>query len=84
MAEAHGRAMRPDRPPAPEQPGFACGLGFSGSLQLGAAARYTLRLTKGKRKGSFSRADRAHLGNVGFYLLRTGCPWRLLPKEFPS
>jgi transposase len=39
---------------------------------------------RARREAAFSRADRPHLGNVGFYLLRTGCPWRLLPKEFPS
>src|SRR5215212_29849 len=57
--------MRRDRPTTPEQPGWACGLGSSGSLHLGATARYALRLTKGRRRSSFSGASRAHLGNVG-------------------
>src|SRR5215208_6247936 len=36
--------MRRDRPTMPEQPGWACGLGSSGSLHLGATARYAFRL----------------------------------------
>jgi hypothetical protein len=50
--------MRRDRPTMPEQPGSACGLGSSGSLHLAATARYAFRLTKGRRRSSFSGASR--------------------------
>jgi hypothetical protein len=53
-AGAEGRAMRRARPAIPEQPGCACGLGSSGSLRLESAARYAIRLTKGRRRVSFS------------------------------
>jgi putative transposase len=35
------------------------------------------------RRGAPSRYERRHMVNACCYALRTGCPWRLLPKTFP-
>ena len=35
-----------------------------------------------KRRGRKPRCAREIL-NALFYLIRSGCPWRLLPKDFP-
>jgi putative transposase len=37
---------------------------------------------KRKRRGPKSRADLRQVVNGIFYRLRTGCQWRLLPKEY--
>jgi putative transposase len=35
------------------------------------------------RRGAPARHERRHMVNACCYVLRTGCPWRLLPKTFP-
>lgn len=35
------------------------------------------------QRGAPSRYERRHMVNACCYALRTGCPWRLLPKTFP-
>src|SRR5215203_3566066 len=59
------------------------------------AARYATDLTDAeyvliaphlpapKRTGRRRRVDLREVVNAILYLLRSGCPWRLLPKEFP-
>jgi putative transposase len=37
-----------------------------------------------KRRGPKSRVDLRNVVNAIFYRLRTGCQWRLLPKEFEN
>lgn len=37
-----------------------------------------------KTMGRPPRVDRRAVLNALFYLLRTGCQWRALPREFPS
>lgn len=36
-----------------------------------------------KKTGRPPRVDRREVVNAIFYLLRTGCQWRSLPREFP-
>ena len=36
-----------------------------------------------KRRGPKSKVDRGRVINAIFYRLRTGCPWRLLPRDDP-
>jgi transposase len=40
-------------------------------------------LLKTNKMGRPATVDRREVLNGIFYLLRTGCQWRLLPKEFP-
>ncbi len=40
-------------------------------------------LLKTNSLGRPSTVDRREVLNAIFYLLRTGCQWRLLPREFP-
>jgi putative transposase len=35
------------------------------------------------RRGPKSKVDRGRVINAIFYRLRTGCPWRLLPRDHP-
>ena len=35
------------------------------------------------RMGRPAKVDRREVINAIFYVLRTGCQWRMLPKEFP-
>jgi transposase len=35
------------------------------------------------RMGRPAKVDRREVLNAIFYVLRTGCQWRMLPKEFP-
>ena len=44
---------------------FRLPLTFWTGFLLASAGRQAFRLTKGRRKSSFSGANRAHLGNVG-------------------
>jgi len=37
-----------------------------------------------KRRGPKSRVDKRGVVNAIFYRLRTGCQWRLLPKDYPN
>jgi putative transposase len=39
-------------------------------------------LVKKKRRGPKSRKDMRRVVNAIFYRLRTGCQWRMLPKEY--
>ena len=39
-------------------------------------------IKKRKRRGPKSRADLRQVVNGIFYRLRTGCQWRMLPKEY--
>jgi len=39
-------------------------------------------LTRKKRRGPKSRQDLRRVVNGIFYRLRTGCQWRMLPKEY--
>ena len=39
-------------------------------------------IVKKKRRGPKSRTDLRQVVNAVFYLLRTGCQWRFLPKEY--
>ncbi len=39
-------------------------------------------IRKKKRRGPKSRADLRQVVNGIFYRLRTGCQWRMLPKEY--
>lgn len=41
-------------------------------------------VVKKKRRGPKSRVDLRAVVNAIFYRLRTGCQWRLLPKEYPN
>lgn len=36
-----------------------------------------------RQTGRPARVDRREVLNAIFYMLRTGCQWRLLPREFP-
>lgn len=38
----------------------------------------------GKPGGRPRRIDRRAILNAIFYLLKTGCQWRMLPKEYPN
>ena len=40
-------------------------------------------LPPAKPGGRPAKTDRRDVINAIFYLLRTGCQWRLLPKDFP-
>jgi putative transposase len=42
------------------------------------------RIVAKKRRGPKSRVDLRGVINAIFYRLRTGCQWRLLPKEYPN
>lgn len=41
------------------------------------------QLLKAKPGGRWRTTDLCAVLNAIFYLLRTGCPWRMLPREFP-
>lgn len=41
-------------------------------------------IIKKKRRGPKSRVDLRAVVNAIFYRLRSGCQWRLLPKDYPA
>ncbi len=40
-------------------------------------------LSRAERRGRPSRWPTRWVANAVFYLLRSGCPWRMLPREYP-
>jgi len=59
------------------------GLRYASDLTDAEFALIADALPKPKRLGRPRRTDLREVVNAILYLLRTGCQWRLLPKEFP-
>lgn len=40
-------------------------------------------LSSAEKRGRPPKWPQRHVANAVFYLLRSGCSWRMLPKEYP-
>jgi hypothetical protein len=67
-AGAEGRTVCRNRPEGPKQPGPAPGPRFSSSSQPRSSGEPVLELTGDRPRSRVSGVDRAHLGNIGWYL----------------
>jgi hypothetical protein len=84
-AGAEGRTMRRDRPPAPEWPEFACGLGCSGSSHPRSVAGHAFPLTGDRLRSRVSGADQRPSGGYRFGRRGGRWPasrrWRCWPRD---
>ena len=55
---------------------------YSSDMSDAEFALISTLLPPPKRRGR-KPADARKILNALFYLIRSGCPWRLLPKDFP-
>ncbi len=59
------------------------GAGYSSDLSDSEWALIAPRLPERKRLGRPPKTERRSIVNALLYMVRTACPWRLLPKDFP-
>src|SRR5204863_10008932 len=59
------------------------GLGYSSGLSDAEWAMIEPRLPQRNRLGRPPKTETRNIVNALLYMVRTGCQWRLLPREFP-
>jgi transposase len=59
------------------------GAGYSSDLSYAEWAMIEPRLPQRNRLGRPPKTETRNVVNALFYMVRTGCQWRQLPREFP-